>query len=145
MENNTENTNATTENLSPKAKKEKQAPAYLAFIAALQTKAEALGLSVKEQKGYFQFKNLATGHRMVVAKQGKAVTRIDTTLEVLGQDGTYALEVPNGRIACHIDANPDTVAFYLEMLATGSEKLRAPKREKKAKPEAAATEAPAQV
>jgi hypothetical protein len=140
IENNTET--ATIETLSPKAKKEKGAPAYLAFIAALENKAQALGLSVKEQKGYFQFKNLATGHRMVVAKQGKAVTRIDTTLEVLGQEGTYALDVPNGRIACHIEAVPETVAFYLEMLASGDEKLRAPKREKKAKPEVA-TEQPA--
>lgn len=136
MENNTENTNTETETQTTEAKapKERKEPAYKAFISALETQAQVLGLSVKEQKGYFQFKNLATGHRMVVAKQGKAVTRIDTTLEVLGQEGTYALEVPNGRIACHIEANPDVVAHYLEMLATGTEKLRAPKREKKAKP-----------
>lgn len=124
-------------------KKERPAPAYLAFVQGLQAKAEALGLAVKEQKGYFQFKNLATGHRMVVAKQGKAVTRIDTTLEVLGQDGTYPLDAPNGRIACHIEANPDVVAFYLEMLATGDAKLRAPKREKKAAPVEQAAQASA--
>lgn len=133
MENNTENTS--TETQATATVKERKEPAYKAFIAALETQAAALGLSVKEQKGYFQFKNSTTGHRMVVAKQGKAVTRIDTTLEVLGQEGTYPLEAPNGRIACHIEANPDVVAHYLEMLATGTEKLRAPKREKKAKPE----------
>lgn len=143
MENNTETTTTTTETLSPKAAKEKQAPAYLAFIAGLEQKAQALGLSVKEQKGYYQFKNLVTGHRMVVAKQGKVVTRVDTTLPVLGQEGTYALDMPNGRIECHIDANPDTVAHYLEVLATSGEKIRAPKREKKAKAESAPAEQPA--
>lgn len=134
MENNTESTTnetTTTATAEATAKKERQAPAYLAFVEGLQTKAEALGLSIKEQKGYVQFKNLTTGHRMVVAKQGKAVTRIDTTLEVLGQEGTRELDAPNGRITCHIDPNPDTVAHYLAMLAESGEKLRAPKREKK--------------
>lgn len=115
------------------AKKERKEPAYKAFVAALEAQAAALGLSVKEQKGYFQFSNPATGHRMVVAKQGKAVTRIDTTLEVLGEEGTYPLSAPNGRIVCHIEANPEIVARYLQRLATSTDKIRAPKREKKAK------------
>lgn len=134
---NTENTG--TENTATIETKEKKAPAYQAFVSALSTWAEANGLSVKEQKGYFQFKNPSTGHRLVVAKQGKAVTRIDTTLEVLGQPGTRDLEAPNGRITCHIDADLDTVMHYLGILAHGQDKLRPPMR--KAKAEAAPVEA----
>ena len=140
MENNTESTIETTEttNTATEAapKKERPAPAYKAFVSACQNYAEMLGLSVKEQKGYFQFSNPATKHRIVVAKQGKAVTRIDTTLEVLGQDGTLPLEKANGRIACHLAADLATLEHYLSMLASGAEKIRAPKRSPKAASEA---------
>ena len=132
-----ENSNSTESTTSTENKAEKKAPAYQAFVSALSTWAEANGLSVKEQKGYFQFKNIATGHRLVVAKQGKAVTRIDTTLEVLGQPGTRELEVPNGRITCHINADLDTVMRYMEVLATSDAKLRAPARKPKAEQPAA--------
>ncbi len=139
MENIEGTSNVTTENKAPKAKKERPAPAYKAFIAGLLASVEAmgLGLSHKEQKGYYQFSNPTTKHRLVIAKQGKAVTRIDTTLDVAGQEGTLPLEKENGRIACHVVADPQVVLGFLEAMALGDAPIRAPKRQPKA-PKAAA-------
>lgn len=108
-------------------------PAYEAFVAACRAHGEALGLQVKEQKGFFQFINATTGHKLYVAKQGRSVTRIDTTLPMSALPGiSLKLEKPNGRIACHVQADVDAAQLALDTLATYGEKIPAPKRQAKA-------------
>lgn len=132
---------ATEEQLSAEA--DQKTPAWVDFIAALDAHAQALGLSVKEQKGFTKFFNSETGHKVYVAKQGREVKRVDTTLPILGQDGTYDLSKPNGKIACHVVANLETVTKVLTQLADSTVgKIR--QANKKAKAEEAAPEAPAE-
>jgi hypothetical protein len=109
--------------------KEPKTPAWEAFASALQAHAQALGLEWTEQKGFIKVVNASTAQKLYIAKGGKAVKRIDTTLPILGQDGTYPLEKPNGKIECHVVADVDTVKTVLTQLA-GTEfgSLRASKR-----------------
>lgn len=112
--------------------KDKTPPAYLAFVAAVAAHAAALGLHVKEQKGFFQIYS-ETGHKLYVAKQGKGVSRIDTTmprsiLVVNGQDLSLPLSKPNGRIACHVDPSVESVNRALEVLASYKTQIPAPRK-----------------
>jgi pantoate kinase len=118
---------------APNEVQAKPTPAYEAFLEALKSHAAALGLSQKDQKGFFQFANAATGHKLYIAKQSKGVTRIDTTLPlaVLGEVA-YDLEKPNGRISCHVQPTVEAVSMALDTLASYSEKIPAPKRQPKA-------------
>lgn len=119
--------------LAAEAEAETKTPAWVDFIAALDAHAQALGLQVQEQKGFTKFINGETGHKVYVAKQGRAVKRVDTTLPILGQDGTYPLSKANGKIECHVVADLDTVTKVLSQLADSSMgKLRAAKRAPKA-------------
>jgi hypothetical protein len=120
-------------------------PAWVDFTAALSAHAQALGLAIIEQKGYTQFKNLETGHKLYVAKGDRAVKRVDTTLPILGQDGTYDVAKPNGKINCHVVVDLETVTKVLTQLADSSiGKIRTAKRSKAAvADEAPAEEAPA--
>jgi hypothetical protein len=128
--------------LEAEAAEEEKAPAWMQFTAALNAHAAALGLQVAEQKGFTKYINAETGHKLYVAKQGRAVKRVDTTLPILGQDGTYPLSKPNGKIECHVVAELETVTKVLEQLADSSVgKIRAAKRAPKA--EAPAADAPA--
>lgn len=107
-------------------------PAYEAFVSACEAHARALGLSVKEQKGFYQFA-ASTGHRLYVAKQGRGVTRIDTTLPrqvlaVNGRDISLPLSKPNGRVACHIDPTVESVNAALEILASYQAKIDPPRK-----------------
>ncbi len=121
----------------PKAKRE---AAWLAYAAALTAKAQALGLQAIEQRGFLNFKNEVTGHRVAVAKQSKAVTRVDTTLPLLGQPFAYPLAEgkTNGKIACHTNADLETVSMVLDLLASTTDHVRPSAR--KAKAEAPAAE-----
>lgn len=126
--------------LDAEAEEEAKAPAWIEFTAALSAHATALGIQVTEQKGFTKFVNAATGHKLYVAKQGRQVKRVDTTLPILGQDGTYPLSKPNGKIECHIVADLEKVTKVLEQLADESVgKIRAAKRAPKAEAEAPAT------
>lgn len=120
----------------------KAAPAYQVFMTALQAHVEALGLSIKEQKGFIQFMNQTTGHKLYLAKGGREVKRVDTTLPKDQLEGLWLpLENDNGRITCHIEPTVDAVALALEVLAKFDGKIPAPKRSKKAdKAESSATE-----
>lgn len=112
---------------------ESKTPAWVDFISALDAHAVALGLQVQDQAGFTKYINAETGHKLYVAKQGRAVKRVDTTLPILGQDGTYALSKPNGKIECHVVAELETVTKVLTQLADSSiGKLRAAKRAPKA-------------
>ena len=123
------------------APKEKAVPAHLAFVAASKAHADLLGLSQKDQKGFFQVWNATTGHKLYIAKQGRSVTRIDTTLPMSALDGIcLPLDKPNGRIACHVQPTTEAVALALEVLASYSDKIPSPKRPAKAD---AVVEAPA--
>ena len=85
----------------------------------------------------FQEGNLETGHKLYVAKQGKEVKRVDTTLPILGQDGTYPISKPNGKIECHVIADLETVTAVLSQLAdTSVGKIRPAKRAPKVEAEA---------
>ncbi len=131
--------------LSAEAEAAEKAPAWIDFCAALEAHAQALGLSIQEQKGFKKFVNLETGHKLYVAKGDRAVKRVDTTLPILGQDGTYDLSKPNGKIACHVVPDLETVTKVLTQLADSSVgKIRQAKRAPKAAPaEEAASEQPA--
>ena len=119
------------------AEAEQKAPAWIDFCAALDAHAQALGLSVQTQKGFTKYFNLETGHKLYVAKQGKEVKRVDTTLPILGQDGTYPITKPNGKIECHVIADLETVTAVLSQLADASVgKIRPAKRAPKAEAEA---------
>lgn len=140
-ESTTEQMDAEDQALAAEAEAETKTPAWVDFIAALDAHAQALGLQVQEQKGFTKFINGETGHKLYVAKQGRAVKRVDTTLPILGQDGTYALSKPNGKIECHVVADLETVTKVLSQLADSTAgKLRAAKRAPKA---AEVTEEPA--
>lgn len=142
-ETSTEAQDAEGEQLAAEAAEEEKAPAWIQFTSALNAHAAALGLQVTEQKGFTKYINAETGHKLYVAKQGRAVKRVDTTLPILGQDGTYPLAKPNGKIECHVVAELETVTKVLEQLAdTSVGKLRAAKRAPKAEaPAEAAIEA----
>ncbi len=124
------------EAVEEKAKKPaapKGPPAHEAFIAAIKAHASALGLGYKDQKGFAQFFNAETGHKLYVAKQGRAVTRVETTLPILGQEGTHKLEKPNGKITCTIDPDLALIEGVLLQLADSAVgKIRAPLRQPKA-------------
>ncbi len=127
--------------LTEEAAAEDKAPAWIDFCAALESHALALGLSVTEQKGFKKFINLETGHKLYVAKGDRAVKRVDTTLPILGQDGTYDLSKPNGKIACHVVPDLETVTKVLTQLADSTVgKIRQAKRA----PKAGVAEAPAE-
>lgn len=116
--------------------KEKGPPAYLAFVAAAKAHAEALGLQMKDQKGFFQIWNATTGHKLYVAKQGREVTRIDTSLPMSALDGiSLPLSKPNGRIVCHVSPTLEAVTLALDVLSTHSDKIPSPKKAAKAKVE----------
>lgn len=141
MTNETESTESTEtqaqdaegEQLAAEAAAEDKKPAWIEFTAALTAHAQALGLQVTEQVGFTKFVNPETGHKLYVAKQGRAVKRVDTTLPILGQDGTYPLDKPNGKIECHVVAELEKVTEVLTQLADSSVgKIRAAKRAPKA-------------
>lgn len=117
--------------------KAKPAPAYEAFVAAVKAHGVALGLAVKEQKGFFQFRKPATDQRLYIAKQGRGVTRIDTTLPraalvVNGKDISLPLTKDNGKIECHVDPTVESVTAALTILAGYEAKVRAAKTPTKA-------------
>lgn len=114
--------------------------AWEEFSAALTKHAEVLGLTVKPQKGFIQFVNAATGHKLYIAKQAKEVGRVDTTLpmDALPAGTTYDLKAPNGRIACHVNPELETVSQALDILSKFDGKIRAPERKKAAAPAAPA-------
>lgn len=123
---------ATADDSKKKEVKEKAPAAHLAFVAAAKAHAEALGLSTKDQSQFFQVFNPNTGMKLYISKSDKAVTRIDTTLPAAALPGiSYDLDKPNGRIECHV--NPDLAAMEtaLSVLASYTEKLRAPKKAQK--------------
>lgn len=133
--------------LTAEAEAEDKAPAWIDFTAALMAHAATLGLDSLEQKGFVKFSNKATGHKLYVAKGGRAVKRVDTTLPILGKmDGTYELSKPNGKIECHVVAELDKVTAVLTALASEENgKLRPAKRVKAEETvsETPAAEAPA--
>jgi len=114
--------------------KEPKTPAWEAFAAGLKAHAEALGLEVTEQKGFIKYVNGKTQHKLYVARGGRAVKRVDTTLPLIGKvDSAYALEKPNGKIECHVVPEVQAVLDVLTILASeefGS--LRPSKRAPKA-------------
>lgn len=120
--------------LEAEAQEEAKAPAWVEFNAALSARAVALGLHVQEQASFTKFINMETGHKLYVAKQGRVVKRVDTTLPILGQDGTVPLSKPNGKIECHVIPEIETVTKVLTQLADSAAtgKLRAAKRAPKA-------------
>lgn len=129
----TETGDAEGQALEAEAAEESKAPAWVEFNAALSAHAQALGLAVQEQASFTKFINLETGHKLYVAKQGRQVKRVDTTLPILGQDGTMPLSKPNGKIECHVIPEIETVTKVLTQLADSSVgKLRAAKRAPKA-------------
>lgn len=131
---------ATEQQLEAEGVEAEKIPAWVDFTAALDAHASALGLTVQTQKGFTKYVNMETGHKLYVAKQGKEVKRVDTTLPILGEDGTYALSKPNGKIECHVIADLEKVTAVLTKLADSSMgKIRPAKRQAKA--EVAATEA----
>lgn len=117
----TEQLDATGETTESKPKKEKAPAAHLAFIEAVRVHAAALGLGYKDQAGFAQFYEAETGHKLYIAKQGKQVKRVDTTLPLLGVlEGAVELDAPNGKIACHIPAEQGVVFQALTMMADKS-------------------------
>lgn len=128
-----------TTTAEPKVKRE---AAWLSYAAALTAKAQALGLQAIEQKGFLNFKNEASGHRVCVAKQAKTVSRVDTTLPLLGQPFAYALAEgkANGKIACHVQSDLETVSMVLDLLASTSDHVRPAARKAKAEVETPAAE-----
>lgn len=112
---------------------EDKTPAWVDFTAALDAHAQTLGLQVQDQAGFTKYINAETGHKLYIAKQGRKVKRVDTTLPILGQDGTYALSKPNGKIECHLLPELDLVTAVLTQLADSSAgKIRTAKRVKAA-------------
>lgn len=135
---------ATEQQMEAESLEAEKAPAWIDFCAALTAHAQALGLTVQEQRGFTKYINAETGHKLYVAKGAKEVKRVDTTLPILGQDGTYPLAKPNGKVECHVIADLETVTAVLSQLADSTVgKIRQAKRAPKAELEAA-TEAAAE-
>lgn len=114
-----------------------KAAAYESFIAAIKAHGEALGLTVRDQKGFVKFLAPTTDQRLYVAKQPRGVTRIDTTLPrtaliVNGRDISLPLSKENGKIECHIDPTIESVNAALTVLASFQAKVRAAKAPTKA-------------
>jgi hypothetical protein len=131
----------TTGDKPKKEKKEKAPAAHLAFIEAVRVHASALGLGYKDQAGFAQFFESETGHKLYIAKQGKQVKRVDTTLPLVGvMDGAFELDSSNGKIACHIPAEQGAVFQALEMMAEKSFGKVRPANRPPAKAKAESTE-----
>lgn len=115
------------------ASAEDKTPAWEAFANGLRAHAESLGLKIEEQKGFIKYENEATGHKLYVARGGRAVKRVDTTLPILGQPNTLPLEKANGKIECHVVPEVEAVKGALTLLASEEfGKLRPSKRAAKA-------------
>ena len=125
---------------TPAQTKEKAEAAHLAFVAAVEAHAQALGLSTKAQKGFFQVFNATTGNKIYVALQSRGVTRIDTTLPADALPGiSLPLEKVNGRIECHVVPTAEAVSQALDVLASYEQKIRPPKKADKTAPAADST------
>lgn len=112
--------------------KDKAPPAHLAFMAAVEAHARALGLNVIEQSGFFKI-SAPTGHRIDVAKQPKGVSRIDTTLPrsalvVNGRDISLPLAKTNGRITCHLVPTVEAAVAACTVLAAYTDHLPAARK-----------------
>lgn len=128
----TTDTDATVE-ATEETEKEKAAPAWEAFAAAITAKAQALGLGVEEQRGFVKVTSATNGHKIYLSKGARAVKRVDTSLPVLGQAGTLPLEKPNGKIECHLQPDLEVVSGFLAMMADeNTPKIRTAKRAPKA-------------
>lgn len=133
MDNVTEETLAET----PKAKraaKEKTTPAWIAFTEGVRAHLDAEGLSpeVEVQKGFVQYRNPETGQKLYIAKQGRTVTRVESTLDMVGTlDAAYPLS-GIGKITCSIEPTEVSVVEALRLLMTSTEKLRPSVRAAKA-------------
>ena len=86
------------------------------------------GLETKDQKGFVQFLNPKTGHKLYVSKGGKS-PRIDCSIEA---DAMGEIAQPfqgeNGRIRSSILADEKSLKEALDTLALFDEKIPAPRR-----------------
>lgn len=79
--------------------------------------AQELNIQVLEKAGYLQVK-AANGHRVNI-QRSKTLGHVDTTLEVLGQDGTIALKNgpgSNGSIVARIEPSMEFLEKFIRML-----------------------------
>lgn len=79
--------------------------------------APELGVQVLEKAGYLQLK-AANGHRVNI-QRSKTLGHIDTTLDVLGQEGTLPLKNgpgSNGAIMARIEPTLELLERYMRML-----------------------------
>lgn len=84
-------------------------------LAVIDKVTQELGLLRSDTSACYKIQGPTNKHRMYVFKS-KTLGKIDTTLPVQGQPGTYGLSAPNGAIACHVDADLVHLETYLRML-----------------------------
>lgn len=92
--------------------------------------AQEVGVHVLEKAGYLQVK-ADNGHRINI-QRSKVLGHVDTTLDVLGQEGTLPLKNgpgSNGAIMARIEPKLELLERYIRMLpsAEAAKKARGPK------------------
>lgn len=86
------------------------------------------GLETKDQKGFVQFLNPKTGHKLYVSKGGKS-PRIDCSIEANAMgEIAQPFQGENGRIRSSIIADEKSLKEALDTLALFDEKIPAPRR-----------------
>lgn len=75
-----------------------------------------LGYHQEPKSNFLKIESPVTKHRTYV-QMSKNLSRIDTTLEIKGEEGTYPLEKHNGSIKCHLDPTLENLERRLRMMA----------------------------
>lgn len=106
-------------------------PAYAPFLAALNAKVKAAGISteVRELKDYVCLEFTASGQKLYVPKNVQAVKPLHTTLDVAGLvPGAFRPAKENGKIEAHVEPDLEVIAKdLLPLLADPANRLRANK------------------
>lgn len=87
---------------------------------------QELGIQVLEKAGYLQVK-AANGHRVNI-QRSKTLGHVDTSLDVLGQEGTLPLKNgpgSNGAIIARIEPTLELVERFIRLLPTSEEAKKA--------------------
>lgn len=113
---------------------EKQAEAYLKFVAELKAEYEAAGVplvyaegtptGLPENRGWVRFESALNGHKVYVPKSARVMGLSETTLPVQHLGGARPLTKVNGKIMARLVAEVPTIVLATVDGLMGSERIR---------------------
>lgn len=112
----------------------KNAPIYVQFCAAVQSRAIALGYQREEKAGWVNFVHPSTEHKFSIQRSVTDLPRIETTLDIpLSAPETVEKIELNGRMRTVLVPTPQVVIAALEMGADPATPKTLSRRQKGAK------------